>query len=272
MATLRAEGLAVGYQETIVLQDLTVTIPSGKITALVGGNGCGKSTLLRTLARLLRPKGGTVYLDNAAIQTLPTRVVAQQMGILPQAPTAPEGLTVRELVAQGRYPHQNWLKQWSEQDEAAVARALSTTRMTDLADRLLETLSGGQRQRAWIAMALAQETEILLLDEPTTYLDLAHQMEVLDLLYELNEREGRTVVMVLHDLNQASRYAHHLVAIKDGLVFAEGDPIQVLNEEMVRCVFGMECHVMRDPLSGTPLCIPAGKYRCPMRGQCAAGS
>lgn len=268
MATLRTDALTFAYQETVVLSDLNLTIPAGKITALVGSNGCGKSTLLRTLARLMKPARGTVYLDHSSIFRMPTAEVAKKLGILPQGPTAPEGLTVRELVAQGRYPHQRWYRQWSVEDEEIVGRALASTRMADMAGRPLDSLSGGQRQRAWIAMALAQETEILLLDEPTTYLDMAHQIEVLDLLYELNEREGRTVVMVLHDLNQACRYAHHLIAIKDGRAFAEGEPARILNEEMVRCVFGMECHVMADPLSGTPLCIPAGRYKCPFRDEC----
>ncbi|MCG0238159.1 MAG: ABC transporter ATP-binding protein [Firmicutes bacterium] len=271
MPVLRTEGLTVAYGERPVLDGLTLTIPAGRITALVGRNGCGKSTLLRALARLLRPRGGTVYLDGASIFRMPTREVARRLGILPQAPSAPEGLTVRELVALGRYPHQGWLRQWSEADERAVESALAATGMLDLADRPLDALSGGQRQRAWIAMALAQETEILLLDEPTTYLDMAHQVEVLELLYELNQARGRTIVMVLHDLNQACRYAHHLVALKDGRIYAQGDPREVVTPEMVREVFGIECCVLTDPLAGTPLCIPAACKGCtgntPPRGR-----
>jgi iron complex transport system ATP-binding protein len=239
--------------------NLDLAIPAGKITTLVGPNGCGKSTLLRGLARLLKPRGGTVYLDGADIFKLSTKAVAKRLGILPQGPVAPEGLTVRDLVAQGRYPYQNWLQQWSKEDERLVEQALATTGMTPLADRALDTLSGGQRQRAWIAMALAQDTEILLLDEPTTFLDLAHQVEVLDLLYELNQTEGRTIVMVLHDLNQACRYADYLVAVREGQVWAEGLPAQVMTEAMVREVFGLECRIVTDPVAGTPMCVPLGR-------------
>lgn len=213
-ATLEARHLTLAYDQNVIIRELGVTIPQGKITALVGPNGCGKSTLLRGLARLLKPRGGSVYLDGQAISTLSTKAIAKELSILPQGPTAPEGLTVRELVAQGRYPHQSFFQQWSREDEEALRWALTTTRMLDLADRPLDALSGGQRQRAWIAMTLAQATPILLLDEPTTFLDMAHQVEVLSLLDELNEREGRTIVMVLHDINQACRYAHHLIALK----------------------------------------------------------
>jgi iron complex transport system ATP-binding protein len=239
--------------------NLDLAIPAGKITTLVGPNGCGKSTLLRGLARLLKPRAGTVYLDGADIFKLSTKAVAKRLGILPQGPVAPEGLTVRDLVAQGRYPYQNWLQQWSKEDERLVEQALATTGMTPLADRALDTLSGGQRQRAWIAMALAQDTEILLLDEPTTFLDLAHQVEVLDLLYELNQTEGRTIVMVLHDLNQACRYADYLVAVREGQVWAEGVPAQVMTEAIVREVFGLECRIVTDPVAGSPMCVPLGR-------------
>jgi iron complex transport system ATP-binding protein len=208
---------------------------------------------------LLKPRTGTVYLDGADIFKLSTKAVATRLGILPQGPVAPEGLTVRDLVAQGRYPYQNWLQQWSKEDERLVEQALATTGMKPLADRALDTLSGGQRQRAWIAMALAQDTEILLLDEPTTFLDLAHQVEVLDLLYELNQTEGRTIVMVLHDLNQACRYADYLVAVREGQVWAEGVPAQVMTEAMVREVFGLECRIVTDPVAGTPMCVPLGR-------------
>jgi iron complex transport system ATP-binding protein len=239
--------------------NLDLAIPAGKITTLVGPNGCGKSTLLRGLARLLKPRTGTVYLDGADIFKLSTKAVAKRLGILPQGPVAPEGLTVRDLVAQGRYPYQNWLQQWSKEDERLVEQALATTGMTPLADRALDTLSGGQRQRAWIAMALAQDTEILLLDEPTTFLDLAHQVEVLDLLYELNQTEGRTIVMVLHDLNQACRYADYLVAVREGQVWAQGVPAQVMTEAIVREVFGLECRIVTDPVAGSPMCVPLGR-------------
>jgi iron complex transport system ATP-binding protein len=259
MPLLSTRRLTLAYDGVPIVTDLDLAIPAGKITTLVGPNGCGKSTLLRGLARLLKPRAGTVYLDSADIFTLSTKAVAKRLGILPQGPVAPEGLTVRDLVAIGRYPYQNWLQQWSKDDELIVEQALVTTGMTHLADRDLDTLSGGQRQRAWIAMALAQDTEILLLDEPTTFLDLAHQIEVLDLLYELNQSKGRTIVMVLHDLNQACRYAEHLVAVRQGQVYTRGTPMQVMTEVMVREVFGLECHIMEDPMAGTPMCVPVSR-------------
>lgn len=260
MSRLHAENLALAYDNRVIIAELHIAIPAGKITALVGPNGCGKSTLLRGLARLLPAKRGHVYLDGQAIHTKSTKQLAKQLGILPQSPSAPEGLTVRELVAQGRYPHQSWFQQWSKQDEAITIQALTTTNLLDLADRPLDTLSGGQRQRAWIAMALAQETEILLLDEPTTYLDLAYQLEVLELLHKLNE-SGRTIVMVLHDLNQACRYAHNLVAMREGKIWAQGDPQRVMTEQMLADVFGVHAHIVADPITGTPMCIPLGRQR-----------
>jgi iron complex transport system ATP-binding protein len=260
MSRLHAENLALAYDNRVIIAELHIAIPAGKITALVGPNGCGKSTLLRGLARLLPARRGHVYLDGQAIQSKSTKQLAKQLGILPQSPSAPEGLTVRELVAQGRYPHQSWFQQWSKQDEAVTLQALTTTNLIDLADRPLDTLSGGQRQRAWIAMALAQETEILLLDEPTTYLDLAYQLEVLELLHKLNET-GRTIVMVLHDLNQACRYAHNLVAMREGKIWAQGDPRRVMTEQMVADVFGVHAHIVADPVTGTPMCIPLGRSR-----------
>lgn len=263
MTTLEARHLSLAYDGPVVVDDATLAIQPGRITALVGRNGSGKSTLLRALARLLKPRAGAVYLDGRVITQLPTKEVARWLGILPQAPVAPEGITVRELVAQGRYPHQGWFQQWSAADERAVDRALATTAMESLAGRALDTLSGGQRQKAWIAMALAQDTELLLLDEPTTFLDLAHQMEVLDLLAELGQQQGRTTVMVLHDLNQAARYAQHLVALKEGRVYAEGPPTAVMTEAMVREVFGIDCRVVADPVAGSPLCIPIGRYTRP---------
>lgn len=257
--TLTTRDLTLAYEGVQIVQDLTLAIPSGKITALVGANGCGKSTLLRGLARLLKPIRGSVYLDSKSIFQRSTKEVAQQLGLLPQNPIAPEGLTVKDLVAQGRYPYQNWLQQWSAQDERIVQQALEITDLTELSDRALETLSGGQRQRAWIAMALAQDTEILLLDEPTTFLDLAHQIEVLDLLYDLNRQQGRTILMVLHDLNQACRYADYLVAVKAGRVFAAGDPSSVMTEETAQAVFNLTCRIYPDPIAGTPMCIPIGQ-------------
>ena len=255
MHRLSAEKLALAYDNALIIDDLAIAIPTGKITALVGPNGCGKSTLLRGLARLLSPKRGHVYLDGKAIHTLPTKELAKQIGILPQSPVAPEGLTVRELVAQGRYPHQSWFQQWSKEDEALTQEAMTITNIIDFAERPLDTLSGGQRQRAWIAMALAQETEILLLDEPTTFLDIAYQLEVLELLLTLNQT-GRTIVMVLHDLNQACRYAHHLVALRAGEIHAAGNPATVLTVEVVAQVFQIHAQIIADPVTGTPMCIP----------------
>ncbi|MHC5748242.1 MAG: ABC transporter ATP-binding protein [Nostoc sp.] len=259
MKGLSTKSLSLAYGGVPIIKDLNLAIPAGQISALVGANGCGKSTLLRGLARLLKPNHGTVYLDSTSIFKLSTKEVAQQLGILPQGPVAPEGLTVRDLVAQGRYPYQNWLQQWSAKDEKIVQQALLITDLLELADRGLDTLSGGQRQRAWIAMALAQDTDILLLDEPTTFLDLAHQIEVLDLLYELNQSQGRTIVMVLHDLNQACRYADYLVAVKNGRIFAAGEPRRVMSEQMVQEVFELECRVVPDPVVGTPMCVPIGR-------------
>jgi iron complex transport system ATP-binding protein len=259
MKGLSTKSLSLAYDGTPIIRDLNLAIPTGQISALVGANGCGKSTLLRGMARLLKPSSGTVYLDGESILKLSTKEVAQQLGILPQGPVAPEGLTVRDLVAQGRYPYQNWLQQWSEKDEKIVQQALLITNLLELSERELDTLSGGQRQRAWIAMALAQDTDILLLDEPTTFLDLAHQIEVLDLLYELNQSQGRTIVMVLHDLNQACRYADYLVAVKAGRIFAAGKPKLVISEEMVQEVFGLECRIIPDPILGTPMCVPIGR-------------
>lgn len=262
MAMLAAQNLTLAYDQQVIIRELGVTIPNGKVTALVGPNGCGKSTLLRGLARLMAPRAGAVLLDGKSIARLSSKQVARQLGVLPQGPTAPEGMTVRELVSQGRYPHQSLLRQWSEEDEAAVEWALETTALADMHGRVLDTLSGGQKQRAWIAMTLAQQTPVLLLDEPTTFLDMAYQVEILSLLDELNEREGRTIVMVLHDINQASRYAHHLIAMRGGQVVAEGDPRDIVDHSLICDVFGLECHVVRDPVSGTPLCLPQS---CPLR-------
>ncbi|MGP4114871.1 ABC transporter ATP-binding protein [Streptomyces sp. 4N509B] len=257
---LRADGLRLAYGDRVVADGLDLAVPPGRVTAIVGANACGKSTLLRALARLLAPKDGAVHLDGRALHAIPTRELARRLGILPQAPVAPEGLTVIDLVSRGRSPHQTWWRQWSRGDEDAVHAALAATGMTELAGRAVDELSGGQRQRAWIAMAVAQGTPVLLLDEPTTYLDLAHQIDVLDLVTDLNRREGRTVVMVLHDLNQACRYADHLVAMKAGRVVAEGTPGAVISEELVAEVFGLRCRVGPDPVSGTPMVIPVSRH------------
>jgi iron complex transport system ATP-binding protein len=259
---LETRHLSLAYEGKPIISGLNLLIPTGKITALVGPNGCGKSTLLRGLARLLKPHIGTVYLHGADIFRQSTTTIAQQLGILPQGPSAPEGLTVRDLVAQGRYPYQhNWFKSWTPEDELQVRKALKTTDLNQLADRAIDTLSGGQRQRAWIAMTLAQDTRILLLDEPTTFLDLAHQVEVLELLWDLNQLEERTIVMVLHDLNQACRYAHNLVALSNGTVMGYGNPADVMTVEMVQEVFGLACRIVPDPVTGKPWCVPLGRQR-----------
>lgn len=267
MATITTEQLQLGYDAAVIIHDLGLTIPSGKVTALVGPNGCGKSTLLRGLARLMAPKHGAVYLDGQAIAKLPTRELAKQLGILPQSPVAPEGLTVRELVAQGRYPHQQWFQQWSAADERALDSALTITGMVELADRPVDALSGGQRQRAWIAMTLAQDTPVVLLDEPTTFLDLAHQIEVLQLLEQLNRAQGRTIIMVVHDLNHAARHADHVIALRAGKVVAAGPPATVITPALLHEVFGVAADVVVDPRSGVPLCIPYA-----LAGPAAAGA
>ena len=228
---------------------------------IVGPNACGKSTLLRALARLLRPSSGHVILDGEQIHRLPTKEVARRLGLLPQTPIAPEGILVVDLVARGRTPHQKLFQQWSEADERAVRTALEATSSMELADRPVDELSGGQRQRVWIALTLAQETDLLLLDEPTTFLDIAHQIDVLDLVEELNREQGRTVVLVLHDLNLACRYADHIVAMRDGEIVAEGAPADVITADIVRDVFGLDCVVIDDPVSHTPLVVPIGNRR-----------
>ncbi|MFJ7669209.1 ABC transporter ATP-binding protein [Lysinibacillus sp. NPDC097195] len=263
---LEADALTVSYGNTNILEDLHLQVPKGKITVLVGANGCGKSTLLRTFARLIKPTDGHVLLEGEKIRDLSTKSVAKRLAILPQGPIAPEGLTVLQLVKQGRYPHQSWMKQWSTEDEQIVNDALEATQMTPFANSPVNALSGGQRQRAWIAMTLAQNTDLILLDEPTTYLDMAHQVEILDLLFDLNNRENRTVVMVLHDLNLACRYAHHIVALRDKKIYAQGKPEDIVTIDLVRDVFGMGCTIMNDPLFGTPLCVPHGKgIKCCLR-------
>ncbi len=255
-ARLTAQGLTLAYEDRVVVEDLDVEIPDGKVTVIVGPNACGKSTLLRALGRLLKPRKGAVLLDGADLARIPTRRIAQVVGLLPQTPVAPEGITVADLVARGRMPHQKWWQQWSETDEAHVAEAMERTSIIDLAERQVDELSGGQRQRVWIAMALAQDTDLLLLDEPTTYLDIAHQVEVLDLIRQLNHARGRTVVAVLHDLNQAARYADHLIAMRAGKIVAQGPPADTVTAELVKEVFGLAAVVVPDPVTGDPLVVP----------------
>lgn len=258
--TLEAQELTLAYDKLEVARDLSLVIPPGRISCIVGANACGKSTLLRALSRLLKPHGGSVLLDGQSIHRLPTKTVATHLGILPQSPIAPEGITVADLVARGRYPHQKWFRQWSGADEEVITEAMVVTETLDLAERPVDELSGGQRQRVWIAMALAQGTELMLLDEPTTFLDLAHQVEVLDLLVDLNRSDGRTIVLVLHDLNHACRYSHHLIAMRQGQLVAEGAPQQVVTEALVRQVFDLGCRVVPDPVTGTPMVVPIGRH------------
>ncbi len=258
--TLEARDVRLGYGEREIVRDLSVTVPPGRITVIVGPNACGKSTLLRSMARLLAPTAGAVLLNGRSIQEMPTKEVAAVLGILPQSPTAPEGITVSDLVGRGRYPHQGWFRRWSAEDDEAVAQALLSTDVLELADRPVDELSGGQRQRVWIAMALAQRTDILLLDEPTTYLDASHQLDVLDLLTDLNRERGVTMVAVLHDLNLACRYADHMIAMKDGRILAEGAPVDIVTEGLVGEVFGMRCSVIEDPASATPMVVPLGRH------------
>jgi iron complex transport system ATP-binding protein len=260
-APLRADAVTLAYDGLVVARELSVDIPAGGFTAIVGPNACGKSTLLRALVRMLKPAAGSVLLDGAEITSLPTKQVARRLGLLPQTSIAPDGITVGDLVARGRHPYQRLLRQWSREDEEAVTAAMAQTGVDDLAERLVDELSGGQRQRVWLAMALAQETPLLLLDEPTTFLDITHQIEVLDLCAELHEDQGRTLVAVLHDLNHACRYATHLIAMRDGRIVAEGDPRAIVDAELVEAVFGLRCRVVEDPEAGTPLVVPAARRR-----------
>ncbi|GAA5156865.1 MULTISPECIES: ABC transporter ATP-binding protein [Amycolatopsis] len=256
---LHGEGLTLAYDGRTVAEDLGVTIPDQSFTVIVGPNACGKTTLLRALARLLKPRKGMVYLDGEVITSMPAKQVARRLGLLPQSSIAPEGITVADLVARGRYPHQRLLRQWSKEDAAVVERSMSATGVSELADRLVDELSGGQRQRVWLAMALAQETELLLLDEPTTFLDISHQMDILDLCAQLHAEQGRTLVAVLHDLNHAARYGTHLIAMRGGRVIATGSPEEVVTAERVEEIFDLPCRVMPDPETGTPLVIPKAR-------------
>jgi len=258
--TLQIEGLQLGYGERTVIDGLDLTVPPGRITAIVGANACGKSTLLRSMSRLLTPRGGHVLLDGKQVHRQPAKALARTLGLLPQSPVAPEGITVADLVGRGRTPHQGLFHRWRHDDDLAVAAALDATGTADLVDRPVDELSGGQRQRVWIAMALAQQTDLLLLDEPTTFLDVSHQVEVLDLLTDLNRTRGTTIVMVLHDLNLAARYADHLVALAAGRIHAAGSPAEVLTEDCVHAVFGLRSLVITDPTSGRPLMLPLGRH------------
>lgn len=252
---LQADQITLGYDGRMIVNDLSVDIPDGSFTVIVGPNACGKSTLLRALSRLLMPKNGQVLLDGHDIHTIPAKETARRLGLLPQSALAPEGITVFDLVARGRYPHQSFFRQWTVADEQAVQTAMHATNISALSDRLVDELSGGQRQRVWIAMVLAQETPLLLLDEPTTFLDIAHQIELMELLKTLNA-EGRTIIAVLHDLNQACRYASHLIAMKDGAIIAEGLPSTIISEDLIQAVFNLKSLIIADPITQTPMIVP----------------
>ena len=268
---LTVEDLSLSYGDRTVIDHLDLSVPAGKVTVIVGPNACGKSTLLRSLSRLLAPRTGRVVLDGKDVHRMPARQLARTLGLLPQSPIAPEGITVADLVGRGRHPHQGMFSRWNAEDDDAVAAALDATATAELAERSVDELSGGQRQRVWIAMALAQQTDLLLLDEPTTYLDVAHQVEVLDLLTDLNAARGTTIVMVLHDLNLAARYTDHLVALSAGRLHAAGPPAHVLTEETVRAVFGLESQVVTDPTSGKPLVLPMGRHHRTIPAQLRTG-
>lgn len=256
---LSAENVTLAYDQRVIAEKLSVEIPDNSFTVIVGPNACGKSTLLRALSRMLKPSQGRVLLDGQVIQSMPAKRVARTLGLLPQSSIAPDGITVGDLVGRGRYPHQGLLRQWSAEDERVVQESMTSTGVAELADRYVDELSGGQRQRVWIAMALAQQTPLLLLDEPTTYLDIQHQIDVLDLCAELHEEQGRTLVAVLHDLNHAARYATHLIALREGEVIAEGAPGEIVTAGLVEEVFGLRCQVIDDPETGTPLVVPAAR-------------
>ncbi|MFF6805195.1 ATP-binding cassette domain-containing protein [Streptomyces sp. NPDC012616] len=267
---LSAENVTLAYDQRVIVEELSVQIPDRSFTVIVGPNACGKSTLLRALSRMLKPQQGRVLLDGQVIQSMPAKKVARTLGLLPQSSVAPDGITVADLVARGRYPHQGILRQWSSEDERVVRESMARTGVGELADRYVDELSGGQRQRVWIAMALAQQTPLLLLDEPTTFLDIQHQIDVLDLCAELHEEHGRTLVAVLHDLNHAARYATHLIALKGGEVIAQGPPDEVVTADLVEEVFGLRCQVIDDPETGTPLVVPAARKARAQAGRAVA--
>ncbi|MBV7294253.1 ABC transporter ATP-binding protein [Corynebacterium sp. TAE3-ERU16] len=258
---LTARGIDVGYRDHRVISGLDIDIPRGAVTSVIGPNGCGKSTLLKALCRLLPLRAGEVTIDGTPLSRVPSRVLARRLGVLPQNPVAPEGVLVADLVVLGRHPHRSWIRQWAADDDDAVREALELTGVADLADRAVDSLSGGQRQRVWLSMALAQQTDILLLDEPTTYLDLAHSLDVLDLIDSMQADHGRTVVMVLHDLALACRYSDNLVVMRDGAVVAQGDPADIVTEELLDSVFGLNARILPDPVSDRPLIVPVGRRR-----------
>jgi len=257
---LQAQQLVTGYDHKAIIHGVDLTIPSHKISVIMGSNGCGKSTLLKTLARLIKPMSGTITIDNEVIGGMSARKFAKVVGLLPQSPIVPEGITVADLVGRGRFPHQTWFGGWTKKDYEAVAEAMTMMNITPYANQHMDELSGGQRQRVWIAMALAQQTDILFLDEPTTYLDITYQIEILDLLTDLNRKYGTTIVMVLHDINLSARYADHIFALREGRLVAEGAPTEVITSERINEIFGLDCAVIKDPLSGSPLVVPSGRH------------
>ncbi|MER2127751.1 ABC transporter ATP-binding protein [Solibacillus sp.] len=258
--TLQTNNLHAGYEQKLILNDVNISIPQNKISIIIGANGCGKSTLLKTMARLIKPASGEVILDGKSIHQMPPKKLAKTLGLLPQSPVVPEGITVADLVGRGRFPHQTLFGSWSKKDYEAVAEALEMMNITEFADRNIDELSGGQRQRVWIAMALAQQTDILFLDEPTTYLDITYQVEILDLLTDLNKKYGTTIVMVLHDINLSARYADYLFTMKEGQLIAEGTPQDIVTSELIKETFQLECAVITDPVSHTPLILPIGRH------------
>lgn len=257
---IQAEGITAGYDNKSILHNVSIAIPSNKISIIIGSNGCGKSTLLKTMARLINPTSGRVTVDGKPIQKIPPKQLARILGLLPQTPIVPEGITVADLVGRGRYPHQSFLKGWSKKDYEAVSEAMEIMKITEFADRHIDELSGGQRQRVWIAMALAQQTDILFLDEPTTYLDITYQVEILDLLTDLNRKYGTTIAMVLHDINLSARYADHIFALHEGKLVAEGESSKVITSTLIEDIFGLQCKVVQDPVSDSPFVVPIGRY------------
>lgn len=262
----QAERLVAGYENKTVIQDVSLVIPSHKISVIIGANGCGKSTLLKTLARLIKPTSGTITLDGKPLGKLPSKPLARVIGMLPQSPIVPEGISVADLVGRGRFPHQSLFGGWTKKDNEAVAEAMRIMDIMEFANHPIDELSGGQRQRVWIAMALAQETDILFLDEPTTFLDITYQVEILDLLTDLNRKHGTTIVMVLHDINLSARYADHIFALHQGKLVAEGEPSEVITSTLVKDIFGLDCTVIEDPISGSPLVVPRGRYHVNQEG------
>ncbi|WP_339172954.1 ABC transporter ATP-binding protein [Solibacillus sp. FSL R5-0691] len=258
--TFQTENLVAGYDNKAILQGVSLAIPSNKISIIIGSNGCGKSTLLKTMARLIKPISGQVLLDDKSINKIPPKQLARVLGLLPQSPIVPEGITVADLVGRGRFPHQSFLKGWSTADYEAVAEAMEMMNITELADSHIDELSGGQRQRVWIAMALAQQTDILFLDEPTTYLDITYQVEILDLLTDLNRKHGTTIVMVLHDINLSARYADYIFALHKGRLVSEGTPANVITSELIKDIFNLNCVVTQDPVSDSPSVVPIGRH------------